>query len=214
MRQDLMVVLVIAASAGLLGCGGAKGVVGPSDNLVEKCVWKSQETQPAWIYDTPKPEGGSEFFVGVSSDQANQQLARESAQQNAAREVVSYMGTAVKSNFKRVRISFGLSSDVEDPTTSEKAFDEQLAANMVKQLRMRQWYEESWQARTGMARRAWVLAEIPRGNIEDTYKSTAGDMANQAAKKAKDQSDDRAKAQLEKASDFWKQMEQQGLFKD
>jgi len=39
-------------------------------------------------------------------------------------------------------------------------------------------------------------------------------MANQAAKKAKDQSDDRAKAQLEKASDFWKQMEQQGLFKD
>jgi hypothetical protein len=124
------------------------------------------------------------------------------------------MGTAVKSNFKRVRISFGLSSDVEDPTTSEKAFEEQLAANLVKQLRMRQWYEEEWQARTGMARRAWVLAEIPRGNIEDTYKSTAGEMANQAAKKAKDQSDDRAKAQLEKASDFWKQMEQQGLFKD
>jgi hypothetical protein len=213
MRRFVIAVLLIAAVI-LWGCGGTKGAQGPPDNPVEKCLWKSQETQPRWVYDTPKAEGNIEYFVGISDDQANQQLARESARADAGKQVVEYMGNLVKSKYERVQISFGLASDVEDPTTSKKTFDEQLAANIVQQLRMRQWYEERWQKTTGISCKAFVLAEIPQANISDAYKSTAANMANQAAKKAKEQNDDQARAQYQKASEFWKQMEEQGLFKD
>jgi hypothetical protein len=42
-------------------------------------------------------------------------------------------------------------------------------------------------------------------------KGTARDMAKKAEQQAKDASDDVAKQQAEKAAEFWKQIQEQGL---
>lgn len=212
MKRPMGIVAVLMGMAFIAGCASAPTERPPDVADREKIIWSSQKERPGWTMEEPEASDGKMFFVGLSGNMATEQLGRADARRNATSNVVAYMGTVVKEKFERARIDFGLASSVVDPTSSARVFEKQLSANVARRLKVRKWYEEKWQIPTGIAWRVFAFAEIPQEAIDDAYKSTASDMAKKAEQRAKEEADKTAKAQLEKASEMWKQMKEQGLF--
>lgn len=195
------------------GCGGrqVRESVDIPEGVDEKLIWSSESKRPGWTLEEPSTQKGIMNFVGLSGNYATEQQGREDAKRNAISSVVSYTGTLVKDKFERARVSFGLDSSVVDPTTSARAFEKQLAVNIARQVKPKKWYIERWQTPTGIAHRVFVWAEVPQAAVDETLKGTARDMARKAEQQAKEAGDEIAKRQAEKAAEFWKQMQEQGL---
>ncbi|MBU0729798.1 MAG: hypothetical protein KKE17_04270 [Proteobacteria bacterium] len=213
MMKKMIALLGLIAITVLSGCASQEsGPVGiPDESAQEKLIWSSQAERPAWTMEEPDTEGDVMSFVGVSDRFASEKGAREDARRNAMESVVKYMGTLVKDKFEKAAVSFGLESSVVDPTASAREFEKQLAVNMASSVKMKSWYMEKWQTTTGVGWQAFVLGKVPRSAIDDTYKNTARAKQKDAEQKAKDAADEVAKAQAEKAADFWKQMQEQGV---
>ncbi len=201
----------------LFGCATKSSVpMQPADVSVptgvdEQLIWSSAPQRPGWTMEEPDTINGRMSFVGLSGSMATEKAAREDARRNAVNGVVAYMGTLAKDKFERARVSFGLESTVVDPTSSSRAFEKQLAVNIANRVKPKKWYAEKWQTLTGIGYRVFVLAHVPMDSMDESYKSMARDMAKNAENNAKQAADNIAKAQAEKAADFWKQMQSQGL---
>jgi len=213
MKKSVLIVIMLSLTFILGGCTASRTgepVAIPQDPQ-EKLIWSSAAERPVWIDSEPETENGTMFFVGLSNKYATEKFAREDARRNAAESVVKYIGTAVKDDFERVSIDFGLAGDVVNPTMSGEKFEKQLAANMVSRLKVKQWYTEKWQTPTGVGFNAFLLAKVPQSSIERVYKETAKKMEQKAQQQVKEANDEVAKAQAQKAVDFWKQMQEQGI---
>lgn len=196
------------------GCGGTQVVKAPVDipsGVDERLIYSSEDKRPAWTLEEPATVNGTMSFVGLSGNFATEQLARDDARRNAVSRVVNYSGTLVKDKFERVRAGYGLASNVADPTTSSLAFEKQLAVNVARQVKDKKIYLEKWQTPTGIAYRAFLLAEVPEKAIDDSMKTAAHDMARKAEQQAKEAGDEVAKKQFEKATEMFKQISEQGL---
>jgi len=209
---DVMVLsLIVMLTA---GCGG-KQVVKPVDippGVDERLIWSSEPKRPAWTLTDPTTANGVMSFVGLSGKYATEQQGREDAKRNAISAVVGYTGTLVKDKFERARVSFGLDSNVVDPTTSARAFEKQLAVNVARQVKAKNWYIEKWQTPTGSVYYlVYLWAEVPQAAIDETLKGTAHDMAKKAEQQAKEAEDAIPKKQAEDAAEFWKKMQEQGV---
>lgn len=195
-------------------CGGKSALpVDIPPDVNEKLIWSSEPKRPGWTLQEPATEKGFMYFVGLSGSYATEQQGRDDAHRNSIASIVKYTGTLAKDKFERARVSFGLDSNVVDPTTSARVFEKQLALNIARQVKAKNWYIEKWQTPTGTAYRVFLLAEVPQAAIDETLKGTSRDMAKKAEQQAKETGDDIAKRQAEKATEFWKQMEEQGLTK-
>lgn len=205
---------LVAVYLGLAGCAGKQKMMDvPADMAApdENLIWSSESRRPVWTLEEPATENGMMRFVGLSGNYATEQDGRDDAKRNSISSVVSYTGTLVKDKFERARVSFGLDSSVVDPTTSARNFERQLAVNVAKQVKARNWYIEKWKMPTGVAYRVFLLAEVPQTAVDETLKGTAREMAKKAEQQAKEAADEIAKKQAEKAAAFWKQMQEQGL---
>lgn len=202
---SLMVLL-----ATLTGCA-SKGVDIPEDPY-EKVIWSSSPERPGWIYDEPgEPVDGVLTFVGLSDKYSTEKASRDDARRNATSAVVKYMGTLAKDKFEKATVSFGLQSDVVDPTAGAREFEKQMSVNVANQVKAKSWYIEKLQTPTGVAYVTYVLSQVPQNAVDESYKSTTKSMAKDAERKAKEAGDAVAKAQAEKAAEFWKQMSDQGV---
>lgn len=210
MRAVWMLVAIFAVST-LAGCASTAPVAAPTASSLEKMVWSSAAERPAWAYEEPATKDNILWFKGESNRYSTEKAAKEDARRNAQTAVVQYMGTLVKTHYERVATDFGLTGDVIDSTASAREFEKQLSVNMVANVKMQSWYVERWETPTGLGYQAFVLAQMPQNAVEETSKATAREMAKSAERKAKEAGDQVAKAQAEKAADFWKQMQEQGL---
>ncbi|MBU0675817.1 MAG: hypothetical protein KJ950_14340 [Proteobacteria bacterium] len=202
--------LVLALALG--GCAGSGDSVAiPDDGVREKLIYSSSAERPAWTMEEPDTEDGVMSFVGVSKRFATEQGAREDARRNALDAVVKWMGTLVKNKFESLSVSFGLDSTVIDPTQSTKDYEKQLAANMASRVKVKTWYMEKWQTETGLGYQVFALAQMPTTAADETLKDMAKGKAKEAEKQAREAADDQAKAQAQKAAEFWKQMQDQGV---
>lgn len=208
MKKNLMVTILLIALAALVGCASTPA---QPDTAQEKMIWSSAAERPDWTMDEPDEDDGFLWFVGVSGRFATEQRAREDARRNALNTVVQYTGTLVKNKFERARTSYGLDSNVVDPTAAAREFEKQMSVNMANQVKVKKWYQEKWQTPTGTANVAFALAHVPQKAIDETYKSTAKQLAKKAEQKAKEAGDEMAKRQAEKAAEFFKQMKEQGV---
>jgi poly-beta-1,6-N-acetyl-D-glucosamine N-deacetylase PgaB len=95
--------------------------------------------------EEPDASDGYLWFVGISGRFATEQQAREDARRNALSTVVQYTGTLVKDKFERARTSYGLDSNVVDPTSAAREFEKQMSVNMANKVKVKNWYQEKWQ---------------------------------------------------------------------
>lgn len=201
MNKTTTVLLAGLAALLLFGCGGTPPEVA------------SQAPQrPEWTSIEPETEGSSMVFIGISDPTASERLARQAAMRNAAQNVVQYLGTAAQSKFEQASTSFGLSSQVVDPTQATRSFQQQLSANVARRLKASRWYMERETDSTGArGYKIFVKALIPLTEINAAFQRTAQDNAADAQKKARQAVTDRAKKQANDAADFWNKMSKQGL---
>jgi len=210
MKKHMLKIVFLAVAAAIFGCGPA---VGPqvADDIHEKLIYSTAPERPAWTMEEPETVDGVMSFVGTSKRHAAEQSAREDARRNVIEAVVKYMGTLAKDKFEAARVSYGLESSVIDSTESTREFQKQLATNMATNVKVKSWYGEKWQTPTGIGWQYFAKAEVPQEAIDGTFKKTASDQARKAEQQAKEAADAIAKAEAEKAADFWKQMQDQGL---
>ncbi|MDF1579451.1 MAG: hypothetical protein P1P74_01590 [Desulfuromonadales bacterium] len=199
----------------LFGCGG--GTVQPEMKAAmdtEELIQTSQPQRPVWTMSIPDAEGGKMFFVGTSDRYKTEASARESAGRGVTEEVVKYMGTLVKKKFEEAKVSYGQESDAIDPTAAAREFTKQLATNMAKRVKVKEYYFEKYRNPTGSYFQYFALGYVPTEEIDLAYKDTVKNMAreaNKAAQKAKEENDEFAKRQAEKQAAFFKDMQEQGL---
>lgn len=215
MKRNLMLLITFIALTVILGCASSPEPTPtqpvPADTAQEKLIWSSAPERPGWTMEEPDASDGYLWFVGISGRFATEQQAREDARRNALSTVVQYTGTLVKDKFERARTSYGLDSNVVDPTSAAREFEKQMSVNMANKVKVKNWYQEKWQTPTGVANVVFALAHVPQDSIDDTYKSTAQQLAKNAEQKAKEAGDELAKRQAEKAAEFFKQMQEQGV---
>jgi len=210
MTRKLNGIVLLMVLALLAGCASS-GVEIP-DAVQEKLIWSSASERPAWTMMEPEGvEDGMLTFVGTSVRHATEQGAREDARRNVTTAVVKYMGTLVKDKFEQASVSYGASSSVVDPTTSARQFEKQLATNLAAQVKVKQWYAEKWQIPTGIGYQYFAHAKVPANAMDAEFKKLVKQKAQQAAKDAKQASDAVSKDQAEKASEFWKKMQEEKL---
>lgn len=175
----LKMVLGVSLLSILAACGSSKDVsIRPEAH--DKLVWNSSPERPGWTMTEPEILDGIMAFVGLSEKYATEKVAREDARRNATSGVVKYMGTLVKDKFEQARVSYGLERDVIDPTASARFFEKQLAVNMAKKVKVKQWHEEQWYTPTGTSWKIFVLVNVPMEAIDATYKETAASMAKKS----------------------------------
>lgn len=209
--NTVKLLLTVALLALLSACAETAPTVATPPDPQEKLLWSSAAERPGWTMEEPDTKEGQMWFVGLSGKFATEVLSREDAKRNATKSVVQYMGTLVKDKFEKARVSYGLESDVVDPTAGAREFEKQMSVNMANKVKVKNWYQEKWQTPTGVAYVAFCLAFVPLEAMDETYKQTAQSLAKDAERKAKEANDQVAKQQAEKAAEFWKQMQEQGV---
>jgi hypothetical protein len=203
-------VLMLVLLAALTGCA-SNGIDIPEDPY-EKVIWSSSPERPGWIYEEPGAAvDGVLTFVGLSDKVSTEKGSRDDARRNATSAVVKYMGTLAKNKFEKATVSFGLQSDVVDPTAGAREFEKQMSVNVANQVKAKSWYIEKLLTPTGVGYVTYVQAQVPQSAVDESYKSTTQSMAKDAERKAKEAGDAVAKDQAVKAAEFWKQMSEQGV---
>ncbi|AMV72110.1 hypothetical protein JCM30471_06110 [Desulfuromonas carbonis] len=211
MKKNLSMLVSGVLLAFLAACSATQEPVAIPPTPGEALIWSSAAERPAWTMEEPETKDGQMWFVGLSGKLSTEQLARDDAKRNATKSVVQYMGTLVKDKFERARVSYGLESDVVDPTAGAREFEKQMSVNMASKVKVKNWYQEKWQTPTGVANVAYALAFVPLEAMDETYQQTAKNLAKDAERKAKEANDAVAKQQAEKAAEFWAQMQDQGV---
>lgn len=207
MKQLLTQLLVGLSLIALVGCSSSEPE--PPAPAVEEAP---APTRPEWTMNEPDVEGGVMSFVGLSAVHASEKNARDDARRNAADAVVQYLGTLAKTKFEQASVSYGLSSEVVDPTTSTRNFQKQVAANVARRLKTKKWYMERESDASGKSGyKYFVLATVPVAEMDKAFQQTAKKNMEDAQKKAKEAATAQAKQQQEQAAKFWADMQNQGV---
>ncbi|MDH3325348.1 MAG: hypothetical protein OEM38_01365 [Gammaproteobacteria bacterium] len=187
------------------------GHIDPPEAANETLIWSSSNERPSWTMDEPEKKNNYLSFVGLSATHTTEKGARTDARRSAVNNISSYIGTLAKDKFQNAYLTYGLDSSVMDPTSSSRQFGKQLTANIVSRVKTKKWYSEKWSTETGIGYRVFVLAKIPEDAITESYKDAANRLAKNAQNHAVDAANETAKRQAELASEFWRQMESEGL---
>lgn len=134
-------------------------------------VDRYREERPGWTMTPPSDDDTYHYFVGISGYHATEQEALADAMRDARMKFAKFTGVEMKNQSKMMRVYFGLSSDVQDPTESGMDIVEEDTTALVKNLRQKEGYwekqrhyekgafvQQSWQY--------WVLVTVPQAEVE------------------------------------------------
>ncbi|MBU4420516.1 MAG: hypothetical protein KKH84_05860 [Proteobacteria bacterium] len=210
-KRSIYYTLIIALSCiSLSACAHkapttASGIQTPGEGL----IFRSHDPAPVWVYSVPLTDGRSLYFVGLSDEAvASEQIARDQAISNARKKVVNYYGTMIKNKAEKIRLSFGLSSTVIDPTVVAKEFENEFAANVAKKVAAKEFYLEKWEKPTGIGWKVYSLCSVPKNIVEESMKNTAQENIEKARKEAVEAATQSAKKQAENTLEFFKKMKE------
>jgi len=178
----------------------------------EKLLWQSHEKRPEWLVREPEIEGKDLLFTGVSGNFALESDARHDALRDAVKYITRYIGTFARDEFQKIMTSYGVSSEIVNPTDVTRAFEEQLSVALVHQARVKEYYVEKWQAKSGeIYWKVYALTKVPTTPIEDVYKNFAKTQQENMEKEYAKAKDEQAKLQYEKAMNAFKDAEERGF---
>ena len=200
------------------------GVLGVSSILLVGCAKEttmapaaveaaspSMPERPDWVYNEPSEEDGTLSFVGMSNVHASEQNARKDARRDAINNVVQYLGTMAKTKFEQVTQSFGLSSQIVDPTTAAQQFEKQMSANLAREMKTKTWHPEREKKSGVWGYKYFVLAQIPKSSIDNSFRKSLDQNIKKQQEEAEKAATQKAKEQSENAIDMFRKMKKEGL---
>ena len=200
------------------------GVLGVSSILLVGCAKEttmapaaveaaspSMPERPDWVYNEPSEEDGTLSFVGMSNVHASEQNARKDARRDAINNVVQYLGTMAKTKFEQVTQSFGLSSQIVDPTTAAQQFEKQMSANLAREMKTKTWHPEREKKSGVWGYKYFVLAQIPKSSIDNSFRKSLDQNIKKQQEEVEKAATQKAKEQSENAIDMFRKMKKEGL---
>ena len=200
------------------------GVLGVSSILLVGCAREttmapaaveaaspSMPERPDWVYNEPSEEDGTLSFVGMSNVHASEQNARKDARRDAINNVVQYLGTMAKTKFEQVTQSYGLSSQIVDPTTAAQQFEKQMSANLAREMKTKTWHPEREKKSGVWGYKYFVLAQIPKSSIDNSFRKSLDQNIKKQQEEAEKAATQKAKEQSENAIDMFRKMKKEGL---
>ncbi|GEM_PF-1808219 len=204
----------------IMGCGGGKQAVIQNQGNVQtppqtgddELIFKSAPQPPAWVYNEPEGDADSFYFVGISGKFATEKDGRDDAYNNSIQNVVKYLGSFFQEKLEKIVTTYGLSSQIVDPTKAARNFQEQLTGGLAKKVKAKEWYVEQWKTKLNEAYFVVkLLSKVPKVSIDEAYK-TGMDSELEALKKQRDAiADKKAKAQFENAMEAFKKAKDEGF---
>lgn len=169
-------------------------------------MWCMPEKRPDWMVDIPGKSAEYYYFVGFSQKFAEEPDARKNAEQNAREQISGFISTEVSTQFQKITTTFGLSSEVFDPTAAAREFNQQTTDSVVKFAHADKWYIEQWSGKLeDIYHLARCLVSVPEQSILDALKMQEEKMKALALKQA----DDYLSKQIDEAD---KQIENSKVF--
>lgn len=200
------------------------GVLGVSSILLVGCAKEttmapaaveaaspSMPERPDLVYNEPSEEDGTLSFVGMSNVHASEQNARKDARRDAINNVVQYLGTMAKTKFEQVTQSYGLSSQIVDPTTAAQQFEKQMSANLAREMKTKTWHPEREKKSGVWGYKYFVLAQIPKSSIDNSFRKSLDQNIKKQQEEAEKAATQKAKEQSENAIDMFRKMKKEGL---
>ena len=200
------------------------GVLGVSSILLVGCAKEttmapaaveaaspSMPERPDWVYNEPSEEDGTLSFVGMSNVHASEQNARKDARRDAINNVVQYLGTMAKTKFEQVTQSYGLSSQIVDPTTAAQQFEKQMSANLAREMKTKTWHPEREKKSGVWGYKYFVLAQIPKSSIDNSFRKSLDQNIKKQQEEVEKAATQKAKEQSENAIDMFRKMKKEGL---
>lgn len=210
-NKSIFVLVAAMLGLGLYGCASTNVNVKPqtaADELMEK----SQDKKPDWVYRIPEGKEGSLFFVGLSEKKATEKEARSEALEDAISKVVKYFGTLAQEKYQKITTSYGLSSEVVDPTNATRNFTEHLASAVVSKVKEQEVYLEKWKTRLNETYYViYMLAKVGKGGLEDASKQAADQTISDLKKQRDATNEAKAKSQFDNAMKAFEEMKNQGF---
>ena len=198
-----------------MGCKGSTTAkpIDVAPQVGEKLIWSSHPQRPGWTVNEPGVKEGNLYFIGLSGKYATEKEGRDDAHRGAINNVVKYIGTFAQDKFQQIVTSYGLTSEIVDPTKATSDFQEQLSAAFATQVRTKEWYIEKWQdlKTKETYHLVFVLAEVPQKSIEKAYDDVLNNNIDDFKKKRDAANEEKAKAQFDNALKAFEQAQQQGL---
>ena len=167
--------------------------------------------RPEWVYNEPAEEDGNLSFVGMSAVHASEQGARKDARRDATASVIQYLGTLAKTKFEQASQSYGLSSQIVDPTKATQQFEKQVAANLARKMKTKTWHPEREKKSGKWGYKYFVLAEIPTSSIEDSFRKSLDQGIKQQEEEVEKAATEKAKEQSKNAIEMFRKMKKEGL---
>ncbi|MBF0289945.1 MAG: hypothetical protein HQM14_19185 [SAR324 cluster bacterium] len=208
MKRRLLVVIMAVFTIGIIACSDKSQKISPELKTEEEVVHE----RPDWVMEEPECDDENCYFVGLSNIYASEKGARDDSMANAYRRVVQYLGVLAKSKIEEASVSYGLNSQTIDPTLSQRVYEKQIAANVAKEVKATKLYMERETGSTGKrGYKYFTLARMPKESINAAFQQTAKKNMEDAQKRAREAATEQAKQQAENATNFWKDMQKQGL---
>lgn len=170
-------VAVMLAAAACMGCANNDEFTSERPILVfpqpentfdeDLSARKPYSAPPSWLYKPdsyPNKRAGCTYFVGIGLPRATVQDARESAFEDAQRQIVRYMGTTVGVKTERTGTAHGDTRGGAYETMTDQIFSSSISKNTVRNLYVRDQYYTAGMMVQDIAKRrvnlAYVLVEF------------------------------------------------------
>ena len=205
-KNNYVLKTLLLISILLVGCSASKPV--PIVQVVEA---PKNEERPDWIYNDVSNEDGQLSFVGLSNVHLSEKNARNDARRDATNNVMQYLGTMATFKFEELSVSYGLSSEIVDPTESSQKFQKQIADNVARRLKTKKWHMEREKIKGELGYKYFVLAVIPNSVIENSFKKSLDKNIEEQQKELKSAATEKAKTQAEQAIEMFRKAKKEGL---
>ncbi len=177
MRVCSILVLLVAACAGCASDADFESdrpilVFPQPENTFEEDVSarKPYAAAPNWLYkpdNYPNKRPGCTYFVGIGLPRASVQGARESAFEDAQRQIVRYMGTTVGVKTERTGVASGDTRGGGYEAMTDRIFATSVSKNTIERAFVRDQYYTAGMMVQDIAKRrvnlAYVLVEFGPG---------------------------------------------------
>ncbi len=201
----------------LSACAGKKAVqekpISSAQEPGEKLIWASHEMRPEWTYTEPGIDGEILSFVGVSGKQSTEKLARNDALDTAIGNVVKFVGTFVSVEFEKLTMTYGVPSEIVDPTVATQSFENRFSSGLVSRVKGREFYIEKWEIRRTKDTYylIWVFTDVPKSAVDEAYIDACNEQIEEINKELKNESEEKAKTQFENAIKAFEDFKKSGI---
>ncbi|OIO76534.1 MAG: hypothetical protein AUJ85_00015 [Elusimicrobia bacterium CG1_02_37_114] len=216
MHKSVFNLVVVCLAVVIIGCASrpiTQQPVAPAAEPNEKLIWSTHEQRPGWTVSEPETVGEELAFVGLSDKYATEKESRDDAMRTATNNVVKYIGTLAQDKFNRLQTSYGLTTQIVDPTNVTRRLEEQLASAFATRIKAKEWYIEKWQRKKTKDTYilAFVLSKVPKTSVDEAYEEVLNNTIDDLKKKRDEASEEQAKSQFENAMKAFEDAKQQGF---